>query len=72
MDVHPITTVAEYEAAIAEIERLWDAEPGTVDGDRLDILAALVERYENERWPIDTSRMDLGEISCTKPEEAHR
>jgi HTH-type transcriptional regulator/antitoxin HigA len=66
MDICPIRT----EAAIAEIEQLWDAEPGTDDGDRLDILATLVERYENERWPIDTSSVDPIDIACTKPEEA--
>src|SRR5882672_6741978 len=46
---------ADYDAAVAEIERLWNADPGTDDGDRLDILATLVEKYENEHWPIDTS-----------------
>jgi HTH-type transcriptional regulator/antitoxin HigA len=58
MEIHPIRTKADYEAAIAEIERLWNAEPGTDDGDKLDILVTLVERYENEHWPIDTSRVD--------------
>jgi len=58
MEIHPIRTEADYDAAVAEIERLWNAEPGTDDGDKLDILATLVERYENERWPIDTSRID--------------
>lgn len=58
MEIHPIRTEADYEAAIAEIERLWNAEPGSDDGDKLDILATLVERYENEHWPIDLSRVD--------------
>lgn len=58
MEIHPIRTKADYVAAIAEIERLWNAEPGTDDGDKLDILATLVERYENEHWPVDTSRVD--------------
>jgi HTH-type transcriptional regulator / antitoxin HigA len=58
MEIRPIRTRADYEAAVAEIERLWDTEPGTDDGDKLDILATLVERYENEHWPIDTSRVD--------------
>lgn len=43
---------------MAEIERLWEAHPGTDDGDKLDILATLVEKYENEHWPNDTSRVD--------------
>jgi HTH-type transcriptional regulator/antitoxin HigA len=58
MEIRPIRSQADYDAAVAEIERLWDAEPRTDDGDKLDILATLVEKYENERWPIDTSRHD--------------
>lgn len=58
MEIHPIRTEADYDAAVAEIERLWGAEPGTDDGDKLDILATLVEKYENEHWPIDTARVD--------------
>jgi len=58
MEIHPIRSQADYDAAVAEIERLWDADPGTDDGDKLDILATLVEKYENEHWLIDTSRID--------------
>jgi HTH-type transcriptional regulator/antitoxin HigA len=58
MDIHPIRSEADYDAAVAEIDRLWDAAPGTDDGDKLDILATLVEKYENERCPIDSSRVD--------------
>lgn len=35
MEIHPIRTEADYDAAVAEIERLWGAEPGTDDGDKL-------------------------------------
>jgi HTH-type transcriptional regulator/antitoxin HigA len=58
MEIRLIRTQADYDAAIVEIERLWDAEPGTDDGDKLDILATLVEKYENAHRPIDTSRVD--------------
>lgn len=58
MEIRSIRTEADYSAAIAEIERLWQAEPGTDDGDKLSILAMLVEKYEDEHWPIDTSRLD--------------
>ena len=44
---------ADYEAALAEIERLWGARTGTPEGDRLDILATLVDAYENEHCPMD-------------------
>ena len=50
--MNPICTEAEYDAALQEIERLWNAPLGTPDGDRLDELAALIEAYEEEHWPI--------------------
>lgn len=37
MEIHPIRTEADYDAAVAEIERLWGAEPGTDDGDKLGL-----------------------------------
>ena len=53
MDVKPIRTAAEHRAALAEIDTLMDARPGTADGDRLDVLATLVEAYERTHHPID-------------------
>lgn len=53
MQLKPIRTEADYEAALAEIERLMEAEPATSEGDRLDILTTLVEAYEAEHHPID-------------------
>ena len=52
MDVTPIKTEADVRTARAEIERLWDAEPDTPDGDRLDILMPLVEVYERRHHPM--------------------
>jgi HTH-type transcriptional regulator / antitoxin HigA len=49
----PIRTEAEYEAAIAEVRRLWGAEIDTPDGNRLDLLLVLVSAYEEERFQID-------------------
>ncbi len=49
----PLRTEADYEAAIVEIEALWGAPAGTPKGDRLDILATLVDAYENEHYPMD-------------------
>ena len=50
--VRPIKTEADHEAALAEIARLMDASPDSSDGDRLDVLVTLVERYEEAHWPI--------------------
>jgi len=52
-NLKPIRTEADYEVALAEIERLWGAPAGTPEGDRLDILATLVDAYENEHYPMD-------------------
>jgi len=52
MDIKPIKTDTDYEAALKEIEGLFDAKPGTPEGDRLEILATLVEAYEDEHYDI--------------------
>jgi HTH-type transcriptional regulator / antitoxin HigA len=52
-DVKPIRTEADYEAALAEVERLWGAKAGTPKGDRLDVLATLIDAYENHHFPMD-------------------
>ena len=49
----PIRSKAAYEAALVEIERLWGARLGTAEGNRLDILATLIDAYENEHYPMD-------------------
>ncbi len=51
--VRPIRTEEDYEAALTEIERLWGAPAGTVAGDRLDVLATLIDAYETTRDPFD-------------------
>jgi HTH-type transcriptional regulator/antitoxin HigA len=52
VDIRPIKTEADYQAALAEIERLFDAAPNTPAGDRLDMLATLVEAYEAQHYSI--------------------
>lgn len=52
-DLKPIRTEADYEAALAEVERLWGAKGGTPKGDRLDVLATLIEAHETKHYPID-------------------
>jgi len=51
--VKPIRTDADLDAALREINRLWGSKPDTADGDRLEVLAILVERYEKDHFPID-------------------
>jgi HTH-type transcriptional regulator/antitoxin HigA len=52
MDIRPIKTDADHQAALAEIERLFDAVPNTPAGDRIDVLATLVEAYEAQQYSI--------------------
>jgi HTH-type transcriptional regulator/antitoxin HigA len=53
MQLKPIRTKADHEAALKEIEGLWGAEESTAEGDRLEILTTLVEVYEEAHFPMD-------------------
>ena len=52
MEIKPIKNDADYQAALGEIERLFDAAPDTPEGDRLEVLTALVEAYEERHYSI--------------------
>ncbi len=54
MDIRPIHTEADYDAALAEIDHYFVNEPerGSADGDRFEILLALIGVYEQEHWAI--------------------
>ena len=53
MEIKPIRNDADHAAALREIDALWGADEGTPEGDRLDVLATLVEAYEDRRWPLE-------------------
>ncbi|WP_420177874.1 helix-turn-helix domain-containing protein [Kerstersia gyiorum] len=55
MDIRPIRNDDDHKAALKEIVRLMESEPdiGTPDGDRLDVLATLVQAYEAKNFPMD-------------------
>jgi HTH-type transcriptional regulator / antitoxin HigA len=53
MDIKPIRTKRDYEVALRTIETLMAAKRGTAEGDRLDVLATLVEAYEAKNFPLD-------------------
>ena len=67
MQIKPIKTDADHEAALREIEALWGAAEGSADGDRLDVLATLVEAYEEKRWPLD----EMDPVEAIKAAMAH-
>ena len=53
MNIRPIRTEADYEAALEEIETLFVATAGTPEGDRLDVLTTLVAAYEDQHYSIE-------------------
>ncbi len=63
MDIPLIETEEDYQKALKEIEKLMDAEPNTPQGDQLEVLAALVEAYEEEHYPIEEPYSELPNAS---------
>jgi HTH-type transcriptional regulator/antitoxin HigA len=79
MEIRPIRTDKDHRAALAEINSYWGATEGTEEGDRLDVLLALVEIYEAKRWsmeirdrfdPIDVLNYAIEELGHTQAELA--
>lgn len=52
-EIKPIRTPADYDEALSDVARLWGARSGTRDGDRLDVLATLIDNYEAQHYPMD-------------------
>jgi HTH-type transcriptional regulator/antitoxin HigA len=67
MHLKPIKTEADHKAALQEIERLWDAEEGTADGDRMETLVTLAEAYGIAHFPIDLPDSIEEALSFEKP-----
>ena len=55
MDIRPLRSEADYDAALSDIERYFETEPppGTPEADRFDLLALVIADYEAKHWPID-------------------
>ena len=53
MTIKPIKTERDYQKALKEIEKLWDAKPNTPKGDRLEVLVTLVEAYEQKHYKVE-------------------
>ncbi len=53
MTIKPIKTERDYQNALKQIEKLWDAKPNTAKGDRLEVLVTLVEAYEEKHHKIE-------------------
>ena len=52
-ELKPIRTAGDYEKALSEVGRLWGTASGTGEGDRLEVLATLIDAYEAEHYPMD-------------------
>ena len=52
-ELKPIRCEADYKKALVEVEKLWGATSGTPRGDRLDVLATLIEVWEATHYPMD-------------------
>ena len=52
MELKPIRTKKDYQAALKAVDALWTVKDGTDDADRLEVLTILIERYEREHFPI--------------------
>jgi HTH-type transcriptional regulator/antitoxin HigA len=53
MTIKPIKTKKDYQLAINRLESIFDAKPGTPEGDELEVLGILIDKYEQEHYPIE-------------------
>jgi len=53
MNIKPIKTEKDYEAAIKRLEKIFDASTKSIDGDEAEILSMLIDNYENQYYPIE-------------------
>ena len=72
MDIKPIRTAKDHQWALREIEGLWDkAKPGTAEGDRFEVLSALVDAYEQQHFEIPAPD-PIEAIRCVWSKKASR
>ena len=53
VEIKPIRSEANYKKALTDVEQLWGSPSGTPKGDRLDVLATLIEAWEAAHYPFD-------------------
>lgn len=53
MKITPIRNEQDYQEALEKLEILFDSKKGSDEGDELEILSILIDKYENETYPID-------------------
>jgi HTH-type transcriptional regulator/antitoxin HigA len=76
--IHPIWTEADWQAVLTEIDCLFDAQPGSEEFDRLEVLTVLAVDYQNKHHPIEAPspleaiqfRLEQGQLTRKDPESA--
>ena len=53
MELRPIRSKREHQAALEEAEALWNAPEGSLEADRLEVLTLIIEAYERDHFPIE-------------------
>ena len=72
MDIKPIKSARAYNRALREIEKLWNARPGSPAHDKLDVLVTLVEAYERQHHeiappdPIEAIRFRMEQLGLSR------
>jgi HTH-type transcriptional regulator/antitoxin HigA len=56
MQIQPIHTKDDYNKVLNRIEEIFDAKPGSTEGDELEILGILVDEYEKKQFPIEAPK----------------
>ncbi|TRX37415.1 transcriptional regulator [Flavobacterium sp. ZT3R18] len=69
MKITPIKTEIDYRKALKRFKLLFDATIGTPEGDDAEILALLIDEYENTHYPIEAP--DPIEAIKIRMEEMH-
>jgi HTH-type transcriptional regulator / antitoxin HigA len=60
--IEPIKNERDYEVALRRVELLWNSPKASPEADELDMLAALIQAYEREHYPLDIAEAGLREM----------
>ncbi|WP_132053417.1 helix-turn-helix domain-containing protein [Pseudocnuella soli] len=76
MTIKPIKTKKDYQAAISRLEAIFDAQPGTPEGDELEVLGILIDKHEQEHYsiaypdPIEAIKFRMEQLGYTQSDLA--
>jgi HTH-type transcriptional regulator / antitoxin HigA len=72
MTIKPIKTKKDYQTALTRLEVIFDAKPGSVEGDELEVLSILIDKYEKENFligmpdPIEATKFRMEQLGYTQ------